>query len=372
MPEFHAKISPSSFKRIRLCPASYKYAQQFPNESSSAAERGTALHEAVELGLDLMMPEPGTTMSNGYTIDHNDHMDAQFVVDWVMDQGFDRIWLEERLPVGAGLGLNDPDLCWGTSDINGVKTHEGDSKPTLYVIDAKFGFVDVDVHNNDQALLYGIGALHIHGEDFERVQNVILQPRAGGVKQAKVLMSEFPKIREEFRKFIAEAQQDDAHFVPGEEQCRFCPAAGACPAQIAFVLEQDFGDLSDPDLSDVSNERLAEVLAIEKTIRSALDNVRSQAIQRLQAGQSIPGWKMVAGQSRARYIDEEDVIEVMKSKGLDLDELAPRKPPTQTLLKKLIGADEVEKLVERPEGKPTLAPLSSPKAALGGDFEVIE
>jgi len=156
MPEQHARISPSAFKRVRLCPASLNFAAQFPNESSGAAERGTAMHEAVELGLDLMLPEPNTTMANGYTIDLNDHEDVEFVVDWVLAQDFDRLWLEERLPVGAGLGLNDPDICWGTSDIIGTKVEPGAEKPTLFVMDAKFGYVDVDVENNDQALLYSV------------------------------------------------------------------------------------------------------------------------------------------------------------------------------------------------------------------------
>ena len=372
MPEFHAKISPSAFKRIRLCPASFKFAQQFPNESSSAAERGTAMHEAVEMGLDMELPEPNTTMSNGYTINLNDHEDVEFVVNWVMDQGFDRIWLEERLPVGAGLGLNDPDSCWGTSDINGTKVEEGDTLPTLYVCDAKFGYVDVQAENNDQALLYMVGALHKHGTDFARVRNVILQPRAGGVKSAQVQMSEVPGIITEARKIIAAANSDDAEFNPGGDQCRFCPASGACPAQLSHVIEQDFGDLSEPDLAGVSNDRLAEVLEIEKTIRQALDRVRSQAIQRIQAGQKLPGWKVVPGQSRARYIDESDVITLLDTNGFDLDEVAPRKAPTQTLLKKLVGKDEVEKLVERPEGKPALARASDARASVGGDFDVID
>lgn len=373
MPEEHARISPSSFKRIRLCPASLHFAQNFPNESSSAAERGTAMHEAVELGLDLDLPEPGTTMSNGYTITLNDHEDVEFVVDWVMDQGFDRIWLEERLPVGAGLGLNDPDICWGTSDINATKIEEGDTLPTLYVCDAKFGYVDVQAENNDQALLYMVGALHVHGHEFARVRNVILQPRAGGIKQAQVQMSEIPGIIEEARKIIATAQSDDAPFNPGEDQCRFCPASGACEAQIKHVLEEDFGDLvEDKALIGVPNERLAEILEIEKSIRQALDNVRSQAIQRIQSGQKLPGWKVVPGQSRARYIDEDDVITLLETKGHDLDEVAPRKAPTQTLLKKLVGKDEVEKLVERPEGKPTLARSTDPRSSAGGDFEVID
>jgi hypothetical protein len=370
MPEEHAKISPSSFKRVKLCPASLTFAQQFPNEAGSAATRGTALHEAVEEGLDLNLPAPGTAMSNGYELTLNDHEDVEFIVNWIMDQGFEQLWVEQVLPVGLGLGLNDPDLCWGTSDMIGIRYEPGAELPTLYVMDAKFGFVDVDVEDNDQALLYSIGALHEFGERFHRVCNVILQPRAGGVKESFVEMDRFPKIREEAREAIKLAQSDDPPFNPGEEQCRFCPASGSCQAQIDKTLQDDFGDLTE-DLQTVSNERLAEVLKKEKMIRQALDNVRSQAIQRLQAGQSIPGWKVAAGQSRARYINEQDVIDLLEQRGFDMDEVAPRKAPTQTLLRKLIGSDETEGLVERPEGKPTLKPSSDPSDSIS-DFEVLD
>ena len=154
MPEHHAKISPSSFKRVRLCPASLLFAQQFPNESSAAAEEGTACHEAVERMLDGEFIEPGFVAENGITItaEHMPHIEE--VVEWIVDQEFDRVYTEVRLPIGAALGLNDPDLCWGTSDVIGIKGS------AMYVVDAKFGFVPVAATGNDQAMMYLTGALH--------------------------------------------------------------------------------------------------------------------------------------------------------------------------------------------------------------------
>ena len=366
MPEFHAKISPSSFKRIRLCPASLNYAQQFPDEEGQAAYRGTGLHHAVEMVLDGEDIAADDVMPNGYVLDDNDVEDVLFCANWAIEMGFEKIWLEERLPIGAALGLNDPDLCWGTSDLIGIKNGE------LFVVDNKFGYIEVQAEDNDQATLYSVGALHQFPGDYKKVWNVILQPRAEGVSQAAIPMEMFPSIRENIREVIAKANASDAPFNPGEEQCRFCPASGACQAQIEHALAEDFDDLTEDNVSHVSNERLAEILEVEKAIRQALDNVRSQALKRMAAGQSIPGWKRVAGQSRARYVDEEEVLERMEDLKLDLDRYAPRKPPTQTLLKKLIGKDEVEALIMRPEGSPTLAKTSDKRPALDGDFDIIE
>jgi hypothetical protein len=364
MPEHHARISPSSFKRIRLCPASLNYADQFPNESSSAAERGTAMHSAVEFILDGEDVEAGDVMPNGYVLNDDEVEDITGLTEWVMNMGFEKLWLEERLPIGAALGLNDPDICWGTSDIIGVKEN------CLYVIDAKFGYMDVEVEDNDQAAMYSVGALHQFPGEYEKVWNVIIQPRSGGVKQQAIPMEMFPSIKDGIKDVIKKANASDAAFSPGEEQCHFCPASGACDAQLKHALAEDFEALTD-DLDAVSNERLAEILEIEKTVRSALDNVRSQAIQRIAAGQTIPGWKRVAGQSRARYIDPDEVVAYMEDKGLDLEKYAPRKPPTQTLLKKLLTTDEVETLIYRPDGSPTLARTEDKRPSLDGDFDII-
>ena len=65
MPAKHATIGPSSFSRVRKCPASLRFANQFPNETNPAAEEGTACHEAVERILDGETIEAGFVAENG-------------------------------------------------------------------------------------------------------------------------------------------------------------------------------------------------------------------------------------------------------------------------------------------------------------------
>lgn len=359
MPEFHARISPSSFKRTRLCPASLNFGAQFPNTSSAAAEEGTACHEAVEFILDGQDIQAGYIAENGYTLTqaHIDHIHE--VTDWVTEQDFDTIFTEVRLPIGLALGLNDPDLCWGTSDIIGLK---GD---TAYVVDAKFGYSPVEAKGNDQGMLYLIGALHyLQPRKFNQAAIVIVQPRAGGVKQSIVTMPEVDDYKETARKAISLAQSPDAPFNPSEDACHFCPASGACRAQIDHALKTDFDD---PDI--LSDEEIGDLLNRSDLLKVALRNVEKQALQRLAAGKQIPGYKRVKSMTRAKYRDPEEVIEFCAEKGLDLDQVAPRSPVSITDLKKVLTKEEIEALTTKPEGQPTLAKSTDKRQALDSEFE---
>lgn len=359
MPEHHARISPSSFKRTRLCPASLNFGAKFPNTSSAAAEEGTACHEAVEFILDGQDIQAGYIAENGYKLTqaHIDHIHE--VTDWVTEQDFDTIFTEVRLPIGLALGLNDPDLCWGTSDIIGLK---GD---TAYVVDAKFGFSPVEAKGNDQGMLYLIGALHyLQPRKFNQATIVIIQPRAGGIKQSIVDMDEVDAYKETARQAIMLAQSSDAPFNPSVDACHFCPASGACRAQIDYSLKLDFDD---PDI--LPDDEIGQLLDRSDVLKAALKNVEKQALNRLAAGKQIPGYKRVKSMTRAKYSDPQEVIEFCAEKGFDLDQVAPRSPIGITDLKKILTKEEVEALTTKPEGQPTLAKESDRRPALDSEFE---
>lgn len=378
MPEQHARVSPSSFSRVMLCPASLVFAEQFPNETNQAAEEGTACHEAVERILDGEIVEAGFVAENGIKLTTEHLAAVEEVVEWVLDEEFDRVFLEVRVPVGAAIGLNNPEIMWGTSDIIGIKGS------TVKVADGKFGFVPVEaakvdpetgeLEHNKQAMCYLVGALHdiaprLPG-DLDEMWNVILQPRAGGVKQAPVSWADVHKFKEEARSAIALALSDDPPFNPGEEQCRFCPASGSCKAQ----LTAEFQDLDNVSPDALSDEELAEWLDHADRVIQTAKALQSTALQRLAAGRTIPGWKRTQGSGRAKWADEEMVVAEIEAAGLDLDKYAPRKPTTQTALKAktALGKDVVEALVVRPPGEPKLVRESAPGDALDGEFEVLD
>lgn len=377
MPAKHATIGPSSFSRVRQCPASLRFAAQFPNESNAAADEGTACHEAVERMLDGELIEPGFVAENGITltVEHLAHVEDVF--DWVADHEFDRIWNEVRVPVGAALGLNDPNIMWGTSDIVAIKGS------ALWVIDAKFGFVPVEVEKidpetgevtlNDQAMCYLVGALHeiapkVPG-DIEEVWIAVIQPRAGGPKVARVSWSQIAEFKKAAREAIMLALGDDAPFRPSESACRFCPASGSCRAQVTeeFELLDHVGDVDTLD-----DEALAAWLDKADHIVATIKAMQAQALARLAAGRKLPGWVREQGSGRARWIDEEEVVHEIEAAGLDLDQYAPRKPITQTALKKKLGKEWVEALIVRPPGEVKLVRAEEATNPLDPEFEVLE
>jgi len=375
MPELHASIGPSSFSRVKACPASLRFAAQFPNTTNAAAEEGTAQHEACERTLNGEIIEAGFVTENGITLDVEMLGHVEEAVDWVLDQDFDRIMLEERVEVGQALGLNDPSIMWGTSDLIGIKGS------AAYIVDYKFGRVAVDVRKPDgtlnaQGMCYLVGALHalaerFTGHDFDELVIVIIQPKAGGVKQSAVTWPEIHAFKQEAREAVALALGADAPFNPSEDACRFCPAAGSCKAQITA----EFTDLDAlPEVDTLTDGELADWLDKADYIKGVISSMQSTALQRMEAGRKIPRWARQQGNGRAKWRDTEEVVEAIEAAGLDLDQYAPRSPVTQGALKakSALGAKLVETLVARPQGSISLVRSADATNPLDADFEALD
>jgi len=346
MPEHHAKISPSSFSRVMACPASLQFSSYFlpdkgEDTTNRAAEEGTAQHEAVEYLLNWQ--DPPEVASNGIHITPFMLDAVHQVTDWTLAQSFDTLETEIRLPIGQALGMNDPDLCWGTSDIVATKGDE------LWVIDAKFGRNPVSPENNAQAMMYLIGALFVHeGPPIKKMRNVIIQPAAGGVKIAKVTKSAVTNFGTSARAAIADAFSQNPPFIPGDTQCQWCPRKGACRAFLRFSFD-DVSHITDPAENHTSPEDLATLLNKEKAITAALKAAKQEALDRLASGQKIPGWMLSKTKPRAKYKDEDATFAALIEQGFDPDDIAPRKMAAQSSLAKLVGKDVLAEHIMHPE-----------------------
>lgn len=335
MPDAHAKFSPSSLYRVRLCPASYRMAQDAPPEiTSQAAIRGSAMHLYMELLLDGEDPDPDCYP--GYTLTDADIDHCETAHDWILSQQFERILTEQRLPVGQAVGINDPDLMWGTSDVIAVKDN------TLFIIDYKFGHNEVNP-GGDQDLAYLVGAIHNMGE-FDNYETVIFQN--GRAKSLNIPQEAIDTFKEQTRSVVSTALTNDAPFNPGEKQCMFCPANGICRQFAEWTVMRDFGK---PD--ELTAEEIADILDRAKSIKTFLAAVEERALLMAEFGEDIPGYHVVQKAGRARYIDDTDVVSAIIDAGLDIDKFAPRKPVAQSTLKKHL---EIDGLIEKPEGKKTL------------------
>jgi hypothetical protein len=177
MPEAHSKWSASGFKKIMLCPGSKVLEVGRPDNTTIYAAEGTAAHELLEMVLTGETPAAGYVgriiKADGFDIEVTEEMAEyiQGVADRVKDyQGDDGVlFVEQRLYYADYIDVPREE-GWGTGDVVIARGEE------LIVIDLKYGKGTwVDVKENPQLSLYGLGALDkfngIAG-DFTRVRLV--------------------------------------------------------------------------------------------------------------------------------------------------------------------------------------------------------
>lgn len=387
----HAKIfSASSFERLMLCPGSAVLTAGAPRTSTQYSAEGTAIHQvAANMLTGLGGLEAGEEVSaDGFTFrwDHDMQDCAQAYVDYVLGLDGDALWVETRVQFGQVIGVNDSEDGFGTADAIVAKGSE------LIVADLKTGRgVSVEAADNPQLKLYALGALEkLDGlaGDFETVRLVIVQPRAGGVKEWTILA-------DELREWAAGPARDAVDLVlsahspdnpdmfgeylnPTDKGCKFCAAKATCPALREEVSQEVF-DVSEfagepVDEQKLEADELAVALSKVDMIEDWCKAIRAEAERRLLAGESVPGFKVVAGKRGARtWADPAEVEKLFKETfRLKVEEAYDLKLISPTSAEKLHKAgvigprqwSKVTSLITQSEGKPHVAPESDPRPAL--------
>ena len=159
-------------------------------------------------------------------------------------------------------------------------------------------------------------------------------------------------------------------FCPGEH-CRFCRGKAQCRvrAEQNTALEE-FKDCvpengSEPSLfgqGTLTDEEIGDLLVRGKDLLAWYKDLEEYALNALLNGGTIPGWKAVAGRSNRAFSDQDAALAAVIAAGYDEALVYERKPKTLTELEKLMGkadfAAKIGSFVVKPQGKPTLAPMS--------------
>lgn len=405
MPEAHSKWSASGFKKIMLCPGSKVLEVGRPDNTSIYAAEGTAAHELLEMVLTGTTPAAGYVgriiIADGFEIEVTDEMAEyiQGVADRVKDyQGADgELFVEQKLYYADYIDVPREE-GWGTGDVVILRGDE------IIVIDLKYGKGTwVDVKENPQLQLYGLGALDkfngIAG-DFTRVRLVIDQPRisekpsewdttveaieAWGRSTARSVVNTC-KTAEGNADLKGDATWQETFLRPGEDQCKFCKAKAVCPklradvAATVFEAEaatpEEFADAQLPYTGYEAQEAdwLAACLNKVDLIEDWCKSLRAEADHRLLNGGTVPGYKVVAGKKGHRaWTDANEVEELFKSMRLKTEEMYSLKLITPTAAEKLAKAKTIgprqwpklQALITQADGKPHVAPDSDPRPAL--------
>lgn len=405
MPEAHSKWSASGFKKIMLCPGSKVLEVGRPDNTTIYAAEGTAAHELLEMVLTGETPAAGYVgriiQADGFDIEVTEEMAEyiQGVADRVKDyQGADGVlFVEQRLCYADYIDVPREE-GWGTGD---VVIARGDE---IIVIDLKYGKGQwVDVKENPQLSLYGLGALDkfngIAG-DFTRVRLVIDQPRIS--EKPSEWDTTVEKLeawgRSTARSVVAtcinasapyptadEFVWRDTYLRPGEDQCKFCKAKAKCPKLrdevAATVFEttaaspDEFAEAELPYTGYASQDAdwIAACLNKVDLIEDWCKSVRAEADHRLLNGKPVPGYKVVAGKKGHRaWTNAGEVEELFKSMRLKTEEMYSLKLITPTAAEKLAKAKTIgprqwpklQALITQADGKPHVAPDSDPRPAL--------
>lgn len=357
MPDKHAVLSASSSHRWLNCTPSAQLEKTYENKTTTAAEEGTAAHALCEYKLRKAL---GNASEKRPVSEYDSQEMEDFTndyVSYVMEQlniakqtcPDTLVMIEQRLDfsqyVPDGFGTGD---CLIIAD------------DTLHIVDFKYGLgVLVEAEDNPQMMLYALGALSVYDTiyDIKNVSMTIFQPRRENISTWTITVEELLDWAEnELRPKAELAAKGEGEFCAGE-WCTFCRAKVKCRTRAETCLKLAQYDFRlPPELDDTEIEVILESL---DRLTLWANDIKEYALNSALQGKQWEKFKLVEGRSVRKYTDEEKVAVAVKSAGFDPYE---RKVLGITAMTKLLGKAKFEEiltgLIHKPQGKPTLVPLS--------------
>jgi hypothetical protein len=371
----------SSAGRIIACPGSWSLSKTVPKpETSSYAEEGTALHEAISYLLDSEEPMDADDLIgmefNDHVIDQGQVHEAIVPALYSLDEYIDEIEDQDGGPFSFVLeqrvhmpGIQD---SFGSADLVGCTPKRS------VVLDWKFGSgVPVSATENAQGKFYGRASMHSLPDYFPagskpdwRVDIVICQPRLGVFDVWQTTVGALEAFRYICVRAVADAKSVEPAFEEGNH-CRFCPAKVKCPLKnkalidIARMAEDGPGAYQDPhhDPADI-----AEKLDLFKRVEDFISDFKAYAHRAMeQHNIAIPGWKIVEKRATRKWLDEKNADKYLTKSGLKIDERRPRtliSPAAAEKLLKPLVKKIPEEYAKGVSAGTTLAPSDDKRAEI--------
>ena len=356
-------VGGSTAKRVMACPGSVNLCTQVPPKpSSSYADEGTLLHEAISICLDdnrdpkslIGMEVNGTVLTEQLMEDKlkmaldlfDDYLD---VLDADKADLFDYA-VESEVSFGKYL----PDV-FGSCD---VIARVGDK---AIILDWKFGQgVPVEAEENAQLLFYGAAARRTEGlewffDDVTAVELVIVQPPY--LKRWETDLARLDKFEKDLKKAVKLSKLADAPMQQGDH-CRWCAAKSICPLMTGAVDRA-----LQIQLRDVDIQKMGRALSQADLLEQWIADLRALAHQALEAGVEVTGWKLVEKRATRKWVDEEKTAASL-SEQFTQDEMFDRKLKSPAQMEKLLkksGMEIPEGLVVAVSSGTTIAPEDDPR-----------
>ena len=377
----HAQLSPSKRHRWALCPGSVREEAKYPEERSGpAAIDGTHSHTLLEHCIKAGLADPtlmvGVRLMDDegeFVIDADRAARVKMAIEYVKSRVTHLNGMAEVVPETRV----DPQWFTNRDDLSGTVDIQIIGGGVLEIVDYKDGMAEVPAEGNLQLEQYALGKLAECRKGYNvpdqypwhEVRMTIIQPKLalrGGTPittwtvPVSELLTKISVLVDQARA----TDNPDAPLIPGDSQCKYCRAKGACSALAGNVMKevgimfQPIADQTfeiaqqsaDRDPAVMSDDQIRQVMEAAPLMRQLLEAVEKEALRRLEAGQSIPGLKLVNGRgSRTWALPEEEMAKKLVKMGI---------PKTAIYETKLVSPAKAEKLVwEKRDGtKVSLTP----------------
>lgn len=363
-PKGHAVLSASSARRWLNCPPSARLCENYDDKGSDYAAEGTDAHALCEYKLKKLLGIEATDPTENLTW-YNEEMNecaegyASYILELVEKAkqicSDPVVLIEQRVDFSRWVPEG-----FGTADCIVIADR------VMNVVDYKHGKgIEVSAAENPQMMLYALGALEIFDGiyDIDEVRMTIYQPRKSNISVSVIEKDELLEWAQNgliYKAKLAYEGKGDYHC---GEWCRFCKAKAECRERAAANMELARYEFQEPAL--LSDDEISEILGRIDELTAWASDIKEHALKQAINGKEWTGWKLVEGRSNRKYINENAAAKIVEDAGFDPYE---HKVLGITAMQKMLGKAKFSELlggfIEKPQGKPTLVPMSDKRPAI--------
>jgi len=405
----HDEFSPSRRLRFKHCPGSIREEAKYPEgPSGPAAVDGTHTHTLLELCVkgDLISPLNfiGDTLEDHegkFVVDAERANRVAVAINYLKGRIHPNMTIESEVRV-------DPEFLIGRKGASGtvdVLIYDPD-EGEIEIIDYKDGIQPTDAR--EQLEQYAVGVLaglqmpwNKIPALYHTVRLTVVQPKLVWKNLEPINTTVLPvtyfldDVVGSLAAELANASAPDAPLIPGELQCKWCRAKGGCVALANKVMSEvnvmftpttspmDMAQQSaNKDPATMDADQIRQILEAAPLLRQMLESVEDEAKRRLEAGQTIPGLKLVHGRgSRVWAFGEDEMAEKLIQMGIPKAAIYETKLVTPAKAEKLSWEkrdgtkkqlskkqlDRLNEYITKMAGKLTVAPESDSRPAVTVD-----
>lgn len=329
----HAEFGPSSLKYVSQC-AGYQGKQN----SSLASERGTRIHEALELrNPSALHDEEEVEIYERMVADEESVFDSVF-------GGLGGVTIKREMRLTLELDCETP--TFGTSDIVAWKGDVG------LQIDYKTGISKIDEPtSNWQAKAYVLASFQMF-PDLNTIHFAFLIPKREEVLTGTFTRDEVPRLRKEISDVISKAEKIrplwatggvDIDDVTPSVNCRFCAHEERCPALGALAIEVakrykpellPDGSIASSDIEDPAS--LEKLYHVAKIVENWASSIKHKAMGLALEGHQFETLRMKSMGAIKKTTNKNYLAELAMRHGLNLAEVIEASDLTMSQMSKAI------------------------------------